>query len=164
MPLKRGHPCFFHCADLTRGDGGSLPDDGPSFPSGCAGNVSALPGEPGVSLNGGIHPNSRPGLSSTAGIRRRPRHRSGNEPRPEAKRPPTLHVVRSRDTNMVRVGLPIVPELSSKPEVGASGFSSFYPFNCSRNQQKTALLLPERAREGPKTVNLLLAGQVHEQR
>lgn len=106
-PLKRGQPCFFHCGDLVRGDGGSPPGDGPSSPSWSAGTVSALPGGPFVSPGGGTPRNSKPGLSSTAGIRKNSPRTSGNEPRPEAKRPPTLQTVRSRDKK--------VSELSELP-------------------------------------------------
>jgi hypothetical protein len=160
IPLKRGHPCFFHCGDLIRGDGGSPHNGGPSSPSGSAGTVSALPGEPGVSPNGGICPNNRPGLSSTAGIRRNSRRRSGNEPRPEAKRPPTLQTVRSRDRNKWFVGLPIVPELFFKARSCSFGPFLFLSFQLFGESIKKGPSFYRRAEDGSKTMSRLIGSSL----
>jgi hypothetical protein len=69
-----GHPSFFHCLDLTRGDDGSLHGDGPSSLSASVGTVFALPGESDIFLNGGTPLNNRFGPSSTADICRNLSH------------------------------------------------------------------------------------------
>ena len=66
--LKMGHPYFFHCLDLTRGDDGSLNGNGLSFLSESVDTVFALPGDSGVFLSVGIPLNNRSGPSSTADI------------------------------------------------------------------------------------------------
>ena len=118
------HPSFLHSVGSTRDDAGSLPDSAPSSLSGSAGTVSVLPGEPGVSLNGGTLLNNKPGLSSTVDIHRNSSHTNGNKPRPQTK-------MASDPCNpseaMVKISklfeLPIVCEaLHSKPEVAASSF------------------------------------------
>jgi len=79
------HPSFFHSFCSTRGDGGFLPDSAPSSLSGSAGTVSVLPGESGVSLNGGTLQNNKPALSSTADIRKNLPYTNDSKPRSGAK-------------------------------------------------------------------------------
>jgi hypothetical protein len=83
--LKIDHPSFFHSFCPTRDGGGFLPADEPSSLSGSAGTVSALPGEPGVSLNGGTPRNNKPALSSTVDIRKNLPYTNDNKPRSGAK-------------------------------------------------------------------------------
>jgi hypothetical protein len=94
-----GHPSFFHCLDLTRDDGGSLPGDGPSSLSEFAGTVFALPGEHGLFLNGGILPNNSSGLSSTADICRNSPHTSDTGSQPTNNMTSSLQTTRSHDKN-----------------------------------------------------------------
>ncbi len=85
------HPSFFHSVCSTRADGGFRLAGEPSSLSGSAGNVFALPGELGASLNDGTPQNNKPAPSSIADIRRTSPHTSGNKPRPKTKKwPPTL--------------------------------------------------------------------------
>jgi hypothetical protein len=83
--LKRDHPSFFLSFCSTHGDGGFLPDGAPSSLSGSAGTVSALPGEPDVSLSGGTPQNNKLVPSSTADIHRNSSHTNGNKPQPKTK-------------------------------------------------------------------------------
>jgi len=78
-------PSFFHPSCPNRADDGSPLADGPSFLLRFADNVFALPGEPGVSLNGGTPQNNKPALSSTVDIRKNLPYTSGNKPLSGAK-------------------------------------------------------------------------------
>jgi hypothetical protein len=118
------HPSFFHSFCSTRDAGGSLPESEPSFLLGFVGTASVLPGEPGVSLNGGTLQNNKPGLSSIVGIHRNASHTNGNKPRPKTK---MASDPCKPSEAMIKISklfeLPIVCEaLHSKPEVAASGF------------------------------------------
>jgi hypothetical protein len=118
------HPSFFLSFCSTHGDGGFLPDGAPSSLSGSAGTVSALPGEPDVSLSGGTPQNNRPAFSSTADIHRNSSHTNGNKPQPKTKmasNPCKQSEAMVKIINFVE--LPIVCEaLHPKPEVAPSGF------------------------------------------
>ena len=120
------HPSFFHSLCSIRADGGSLPNSVPSFLLGSVGTASALPGEPGLSLNDGIARNNRPGPSSTVGIHRNSSHTNGNKPRSGVKTKIASDPCKQSEA-MVKISklfeLPIVCEaLHSKPEVAPSGF------------------------------------------
>jgi len=93
------HPSFLLWLDLTRGDGGSLPGDGPSSLSVFAGTVFALPGEHILFLNGGIPPNNSSGLSSTADICRNSLHTSDTGSQLTNNMTSNLQSVRSHDRN-----------------------------------------------------------------
>jgi len=84
-----GHPSFFHCLDLTRGDDGSLHGDETSSLSEFVGTVFALPGEPDVFLKVGTPQNNSSGLSSTADIYRNLTHTNDTEYQLTKKWPPT---------------------------------------------------------------------------
>jgi hypothetical protein len=86
------HPSFFHSVCSTRGGDGSPLADEPSSLLGSAGNVFALPGELGLSLNDGTPRNNKLAPSSIADICRISPDTSGSKPQPEAKQkwPPTL--------------------------------------------------------------------------
>lgn len=99
VPLKMGHPSFFHCLDLTRGDDGSLHGDEPSSLSESVGTVFALPGESGVFLNVGTPLNNRSGPSSIADICRNLPHTNDTEYQLTKKMASNLPTVRSRDNN-----------------------------------------------------------------
>jgi len=97
VPLKIGHPSFFHCLGLTRGDDGSLHGDEPSSLSESVGTVFALPGESGISLNVGTPQNNRSGPSSTADICRNLPHTNDTEYQLTKKMASNLPTVRSHD-------------------------------------------------------------------
>jgi hypothetical protein len=86
--LKIDHPSFFHSVCSTRDDGGFLPVDEPSSLSGSVGTAFALPGELGVSLNGGTPRNNKLVLSSTVGRRRIAFRNSDNKPHAKTKKAP----------------------------------------------------------------------------
>ena len=97
VPLKMGHPSFFHCLDLTRGDDGSLHGDERSSLSEFVGTVFALPGEPGLFLNVGTPQNNRSGPSSNADICRNLSHTNDTEYQLTKKMASNLPTVRSHD-------------------------------------------------------------------
>jgi len=119
------HPSFLLWLDLKRGDGGSLPGNGPFSLSESAGTVSALPGENGLFLNGGTSPNNTSGLSSTAGIRRNsPYTNDTGFQQPTNNMTSNLQTVRSHDKNRSPCWASnCLRGSASKPEVPASGFS-----------------------------------------
>jgi len=120
------HPSFFLSSCSTHGDGGSLPDGAPSSLSDSAGTVSALPGEPDVSLSGGTPQNPACGgiPSSTPDIHRNSSRTNGNKPQPKTKmasNPCKQSEAMVKISNLFK--LPIVCEaFHSKPEVAPSGF------------------------------------------
>jgi hypothetical protein len=121
------HPSFFHSFCSTRADDGFRPADVPSSLSGSAGIASALPGEPGVSLNGDTPPNNKPALSSTADTRRNSSRTHGNKLRSGVKTKMASDPCKPSEA-MIKISqlleLPIVCEaLHSKPEVASSGFA-----------------------------------------
>jgi len=79
------HPSFFHSFCSTRGGDGSPLADEPSFLFGFVDNVFALPGEPGVSPNGGTPQSNKPVPSSMVDICRNSPHTNGNKLQPGAK-------------------------------------------------------------------------------
>jgi hypothetical protein len=120
------HPSFFHSFYSTRDDAGFLPDGAPSSLSGSAGTVSVLPGDPGVSLNGGTPQNNKLVPSSTVGTRRNSSHTNGNKLRSGVKTKMASDPCKPSEA-MIKISklfeLPIVCEaLHSKPGVAASGF------------------------------------------
>ena len=122
--MKMDHPSFFHSVCSTRDDGGFLPVDEPSSLSGSAGTAFALPGELGVSLNGGTPRNNKLVLSSTVGRRRIAFRNSDNKPHAKTKKAPDSCKPSEAMVEISRLfELPIVCEaLHSKPEVAPSGF------------------------------------------